>query len=434
MSGRRAPRSRRRLVAATAVAVIAAPVAAATLAAPAALADSNAPTTQGRSATGELATFNGQAAADGVRATIAVKDYLIVEDFVDGGGPTAQAALDSLGESTAFSSLPYPGATGVAFPGLVSTLSGKSVPSYPFIVNSQFPSNPKAEVKQPGYLMRAESSETRSVAQTEAGATTTSGEEFGSFSVASVSAADGVLTSLGEARSRLAIGALALNGAVSRAQVTSTADGKTTKTSSFEASSLRIGGMQFGVTDQGLVLGPQGAPLDPARQVEEAITSSGVTVKFLPAIETADSVLSSGLEISMARPIPNVGSANAVVSYIVGRTFAQAAATGAAGVGTAGTTTPATSPGLDTSVPATPATGVPAAVAPVGSGPLGIVPAAPGGELPAAGTPGAVAAPATVNLVTATAQRDLTEVSFYPLLAAAVPILLLAAVGARRFI
>ena len=413
----------RRRVAATAVVTVLTP-AAGTLGVGAAFAadDPIAPvSTQSDFGSG---TFRGQAAADGIRATIAVKDYLIVEDFIDGGGPTAQAGLDSLGESTAFSSLPYPGATGVAFPGLVSTLSGKSVPSYPFYVSSQNPSNPEVTVRQPGYLMHAKSGADRSEAQTEAGATTTGGEEFGSFSNASVEFLGGTVTSLGEARTRLAVGALELNGTFSRAVVTVAPGGKVTKDSSFEASAIHLGDLVIGVTDEGLIAGPQNAPLDPARQVSQAITEAGVTVKFLPAVETADSILSSGLEISMERAIPNVGSARGVVSYIVGRTFAQADAAGfTAG---AGTGTPAV--GTDTAV--APAAGLPSTGVDAAGLPAAIAPAAVPGV-----APGAAPVP-TVNIANASAalQPNLTEISFYPILAAIVPILLLAAVGARRFV
>jgi hypothetical protein len=413
----------RRRVAATAIATVLTP-AAATLGAPSASAAPNDPAGASDFGTG---TYKGSAAADGIRATLSLKDYLIIEDFVDGGGPTASATLDSLGESTAFSSLPYPGGTGVALPGLISTLSGKSVPTYPFYVSSQSPSNPEATVRQPGYLMHAESTEDHSSAETQAGTTTNTGEELGTFSTASVDFVGGTITSLGEARTRFALGALQLNGSFSRAVVTVTPDGKITKSSTFEASTIHLGNLAIGVTDKGLVVGPEGAPLDPARQVSDAVTQDGVTVKFLPAVETANSVLSSGLEISMEHAVPNVGNSKGVVSYIVGRSFAQAEAAGfSAGTGTG--TPVAGDTGAAAPATATPATGVDAAGLP------GTVPA---GELPAT-TPGTVAGAApvpTANFVNAaTVQPDLTKLSFYPILAAIVPILLLAAIGARRFV
>jgi hypothetical protein len=374
-----------------------------------------------------FATFAGKATADGVRARVAITDYLIIEDFVDGGGPTTSATLDSLGASTAYSSLPYPGATGVAFPGLVSTLSGKSVPGYPFIVNSQYPSNPTVQVKQPGYLMAAQSDQSSSAAQAQAGETTTSGDELGTFSTSSVKAVNGVLSSVGEARTRLTLGALSITGAYSKAEVIRTRDGKITKSSTFEADSIRIGDQLIGVTDNGLVLGPEDAPADPAKQLGDSFASSGVIIKFLPAVQTADSVLSSGLEISLSHPVPNTGGAVAVISYIVGRTFAQADATAAPAATASADSAP---PAATTPAPATPpligtapdTTAVAPAVEP---------PAVAGDVAPAPAAP----APRTVDLIDrAVAAKPLTtQISFYPLLAALVPVLLLAAV-ARRFV
>jgi len=174
------------------------------------------------------------------------------------------------------------------------------------------------------------------------------------------------------------------------------------------------------------VIGPQGAGLDQARQVSDAVTQAGVTVKFLPAVQTADSVLSSGLEISMERPLPNVGNAKGVISYIVGRTFAQADAAGFGGnTATTGTGTPATG---------TTATTTPAAVAPTAVDAAGLLPGTVPGVTAPTTVPAAAPVP-TVDLVNAAAtQGDLTKISFYPLLAAIVPLLLLAAVGARRFV
>ncbi|MGQ0465020.1 MAG: hypothetical protein ACT4QG_06830 [Sporichthyaceae bacterium] len=380
-----------------------------------------------------FASFAGLATADGVRLQIALKDYLIVEDFVDGGGPTAVASLDSLGESKAFSSLPYPGSTGIAFPGLVSTLSGKSVPTYPFIVESQSPSNPEAQVKQPGYLMSAKSNETSSSAQTEAGVRTTTGDDFGSFSTASVQNLGGVLTSLGEARTRLATGGFALTGAISKAQVVRTPDGKVVKTSSFEANSLRIGDQLYGVTDKGLVLGDQSASADPAKQLGDTLTQGGFTVKFLPAVTTANSVLSSGLVISFEQPVPNTAAAKALVSYIVGRTYAQADSTSTASAPVLGP--PATAPNVVAALPET-APELPAVAPEVALPEVAAPPAvAPPAPAPAPAAPAAEPAPRTVDLVSpAVAAKPLTEVEFYPLLAVLVPILLIAAVAAARFV
>jgi hypothetical protein len=150
-----------------------------------------------------------------------------------------------------------------------------------------------------------------------------------------------------------------------------------------------------------------------------------VNIKFLPAVQTADSVLSSGLEISLSHPVPNTSGAVAVISYIVGQTFAQADATGAAAPIAGADATPPVSAPTDSPPPPLIGTepgaadiGAPAVAADTTTAPTSTVPA-----------------PRTVDLIDrAVAAKPLTaQISFYPLLAALVPVLLLAAV-ARRFI
>jgi hypothetical protein len=74
-------------------------------------------------------SFSGTASAQGVQVNLAIPDYLIVQNFLDGGGPTAQASLDSLGTSQSLASFPYPGETGAAVTGLIGILTGLSLPS-----------------------------------------------------------------------------------------------------------------------------------------------------------------------------------------------------------------------------------------------------------------------------------------------------------------
>src|SRR5438094_180719 len=96
--------------------------------------------------------FSGSAAAGGVRATLAVPEAPVTNTPVDGGGPTAQVQVDSLGTSTGYAAFPDPGQLVVSIPGLaVGLLSGgpggvpiPSPPPYPFAVSSDPTSNPEA--------------------------------------------------------------------------------------------------------------------------------------------------------------------------------------------------------------------------------------------------------------------------------------------------
>jgi hypothetical protein len=99
----------------------------------------------------------GVASASGMRATYTVPDYVVVSEFFDGGGPVAQANVDTTGKATGFGSLPYPGENAVTAPGLLTFVSGAPVPGYPFYARADYPVTPSSEVKDPSgtYALRA---------------------------------------------------------------------------------------------------------------------------------------------------------------------------------------------------------------------------------------------------------------------------------------
>jgi hypothetical protein len=81
----------------------------------------------------------------------------VVSEFFDGGGPVAQANVDTTGKATGFGSLPYPGENAVTAPGLLTFATGVPVPGYPFYARADYPVTPSSEVKDPGgtYSLRA---------------------------------------------------------------------------------------------------------------------------------------------------------------------------------------------------------------------------------------------------------------------------------------
>jgi hypothetical protein len=273
------------------------------------------------------AAFSGTASADGIRVGLAIPDFLIIENFVDGGGPSAQATLDSLGTSKAFASLPYPGETVVALPGLVGTLTGKSIPGFPFYVATTSPATPDGHADQPGYHLESHSDASSSTASAQAGETTATGIEAGAFSTATVTAGpDGSVVSQSDTRIDLALGAIRLSGLESTASVLLGPDGKATHRSSLKVGTLSLGGITIGVTDQGLALGGLTLPLgDLLGGLGRMLSLGDTVVKFLPATETPDSILSAGLLITTSEQLPVVGHP-AQVSITVGRAFAMASA------------------------------------------------------------------------------------------------------------
>ena len=369
-------------------------------------------------------TFSGVATADAYRVRVAVTDFLIVEDFVDGGGPSSQAALDSLGESTGFASFPYPGATGASLLGVLSTLTGKALPSYPFIVNSQYPSNPEAEVTQPGYRLYAKSTATSSESAANAGNEDTSGNQIGGFSKANVTQSTAGLVSHAEAVTHVKLNALTLSGAKAVAEVRRDAQGKVHKSSSLTITGLTIGGVPIGVTDRGLVIGSTAVPLNSLGTVTDTVTRDGMSVRFLPASQTENSQLSAGLEITSRQPVPST-SGTQITTITVGRAFARGDSS------TFGTSFPINLP----QVPSLPATVAPLALhsgtgvaVPPDTSPNGGVPPATI-EAPAAQDP-AVTHPGTTLVTLAGAARP--RLSFYPILVLAGLVVLATSFGVRR--
>ena len=109
-------------------------------------------------------TFSALAAADGVRVTLFQPGVTLTKTLVDLGGPAAQAALNSLGESRAFASFPYPGDTAVAAPGLLRGAGNIPAPAYPLYVASDNPAVPRQEAGDGPYALRAESTDSASKA------------------------------------------------------------------------------------------------------------------------------------------------------------------------------------------------------------------------------------------------------------------------------
>jgi hypothetical protein len=367
-----------------------------------------------------VATFSGEAAADVVRVNLSIPNYLVVQTFVDGGGPSAQAAVDSLGTSQAFASFPYPGETGVAATGLISTLTGLSLPSYPFIANSSFPISPSATIDQPGYHLAAHSGQSSSTSSATLGESTTSGSEGGAFATASAAIDDaGVLTSRAESRFGLAIGAVVIRGLDAVAQAVRSPGGQIHLTSSLTMGQIEVAGVGVELNAQGLALA--GSPLIPASAINgavNALTIGTTKLAYIPSSSTSDSVTSAGLRITASQMIAAIGHP-VDVSYTLGNLTASADSTALSPVSPVVSVGPISVP-LPLTSPATVSTAV-ALLSPV-------APSTPTvqGPLAAASTPGAPAPASVVGVPLA-----VSKWSFFPILVVAGAVLLAGAFGSR---
>jgi hypothetical protein len=254
-------------------------------------------------------SFSGTASAYGVQINVSIPNYLIIQNFVDGGGPTAQAQLNSLGTSQGFASFPYPGATAVSLTGLAGILTGLSLPSYPLIVNSSYPTTGSDSINQPAYHLTTQSTATEASSTAQLGEFSSSGSlGGGAISTASVTQnPDGSVISQAETDISLAIGAVSLTGLDSSATVTQAADGTVTKTSSLKIGNLDVAGIPIGVTPQGLEIGSTTLGLGVIADITRLFSTPTTQIQYIPAVSTADSVTSAALEINSTQYVASIG-------------------------------------------------------------------------------------------------------------------------------
>ncbi|HEV7861423.1 MAG TPA: hypothetical protein VGR20_01945, partial [Acidimicrobiia bacterium] len=260
----------------------------------------------GRATAGPV-RFSASATADGGRMALFIPGASISDQIIDGGGPVAQADVDSLGSSRAFAATPYPGELGVIGPGIVASLIGApQPPGYPFIAASRYPTAPEQHVEYGQfYRLQANSAENSS----ESSARTS---EFGgdikvmaSRAAARVADEAGSVTARAENRFEgITAGPLQIATVDSSATVSRVPDSDAEKSSSLVVTGAAVNGQTIGFSDQGVVLGGDARPLPPSDPLMVALGQSGVTVTYLKAETTPSGTVAPGLRIVAVRDIP----------------------------------------------------------------------------------------------------------------------------------
>jgi hypothetical protein len=277
--------------------------------------------------------YQATASAEGVRVGVAAPRFLLVEQLVDAGAPVAQAAVDGLGGSSAFASVPYPGDVVVTLPGTLAAGSGHPVPPearYPLYAGSDYPAAQEAKVSEPGLelVAHSESLSSRASGMVAAGAgdsvisslrsqaSADRDPAAGTVRSVAITAADGI--SLG--------GVLQIGHVVARAEVTRAPDGQPARRSEFHADGVSIGGRTVGLDEKGLVVPGSGAPLPDTGALSDLLRQAHVTVTVLAPTTDPDGIVSGGLRLTAEQQIP--GGPPIVVSYTFGRAVAHASASG----------------------------------------------------------------------------------------------------------
>ncbi|MCA1845336.1 MAG: hypothetical protein LC792_19505 [Actinobacteria bacterium] len=267
-------------------------------------------------------SFSGVAAADGVRFTTSAPGFLVVEDFVDGGGPTAQAAVSDVEGNRGFASVPYPGELAIAGPGLFAIATGQQFPGhYPFHVASAHPSTPKNEYEAPGLSMKTQADATSAQSAARFGPND-EGDVGGARSTARVAKeAEGITSEATGVANAVKVGPVEILGFTSTAKVHRAATGQPERSSSMAFRVMKIADTAVGVRDGQFVVAGTTVPLDGFAPVQKALADAGVTVEFVKATDTDDGVVSPGIQITRKQPADAAGTVM-VVRYTLGRALA----------------------------------------------------------------------------------------------------------------
>lgn len=240
---------------------------------------------------------------------------------------SSQAQVDSLGESQAFSSVPYPGPLVSTLPNLINGLTSGQfppLPTYPLLVSSQYPTTPRDQVSQGPYQMTASSQ------QNEARATGIIAVSDTAPSVAEVSTtaaatqnSDGSVTATATTSTNVVDfgpnSLLQIDGVESSAAVSQTPGGALQRTAHLTAAAIRVGGVALALTDRGLQLAGTSIPilgLDSTLTVLlNSLSASGISLSVLPAKKLPDGVESAALQVIEQRDIPGQGNVVATVTF-----------------------------------------------------------------------------------------------------------------------
>ena len=303
--------------------------------------------------------WSGTAAADGVRVDVIVDGFLFVDNILDAGGPTAQAAAGSFSGSRALAAYPYPGE-------IVMTAHGQTsgaAPNYPLVAQSNNGGPSHSEMQQGPYDVKAESTDDASTAVAQA-----SGDGGAAAAGTTRSQAQGVhdtktgaVTSTAESTTEgfSVAGVFSIGRVHSYARIASPA-GTTKPTSDTEFGDVLVGGQEVGVTNNGLVLADTTTPLPPDSTANAALKSAGVTVHYLAGSRSATAVVAPALSVSVVQDVPTVGETT--VTYVLGQASVSAQSPTTSGGSTSSTgdvvgdsgSAPTTPPGSSPAAPGVP--------------------------------------------------------------------------------
>jgi hypothetical protein len=376
-------------------------------------------------------TYSATTEAGGVRLLMSNESIpLGIQPEVS--GPFAVATQNSIQQSDALASVPYPGDAGQSLPSTVAGSTGAPVPAYPFIATTSLGDAP-ARLSYPGIDLRAESAQTLTQASATFG-----GDAIGSTSTARVLRDGDEVTAGGITDAFLILlgDDLVISGLHATAMAKRDASGALTRVSQLAFTSLSAKGLTFTLPPPPGTNGPSTTVTPPAislvdgkfrvlapgqpesntevpvADVVAALTRAGYPTVYEKAQQTANGIIGAGLRINTKLPSPPPGTPGGFagetpVTLALGSVKAEISYQGSAPPPSIGTGLPAGS--TPTTTAAAPAAGITTP-----STPGLLPPGTPGAPLTNYGT-----APATTGTAPATHPAAVPTVDFTTLAASA---------------
>ncbi|MDQ1517635.1 MAG: hypothetical protein QOE80_3465 [Actinomycetota bacterium] len=267
--------------------------------------------------------IEARAGADALRLGVAMKKFLIVENFVDAGGPTAQSHLTSLGAES-FAALPDPGGLVLNYNTFVGLATGSGLPfDYPLYAQAKYPGSPEAGTADPSGAFKVSAKAGADSAEALARMRPTAGDAAitGALARSSVTVDGRTVTATSETGAdavSLAGGALKLSGVASRSVTTRTAGrSEPTTETALTVDLITVGDKRIRYTGNGFeFLGtPVPVPSDTvAATLAGALKPLGVQIDVVRPAPIAGGMKAAVLEIRQAYPLP-AGEAQLVLRF-----------------------------------------------------------------------------------------------------------------------
>ena len=287
--------------------------------------------------------FTASAEGTGFSIQYGIPGYMLLDKYLDGGGPTALAQFQSVGSSTSSASFPYPGWM-QGYPGLWAVVAASAgltavpgPPGYPFFASAAYPTSPETNITDPSGFYSMKSTASASGAHGAAQLGSQGGEDapgMASRAIADVSTEGSLAKASAISLSHtIHIGPLSVESVRSQSVTTyAQGDEKSMSQTELLLEGGKVGPMEFSYGPGGLKVSGNGVPVDPAdglRQLNAALKPSGLAIGFESAREIDGGASAAAFEILHIAEIPSAGDSTFRLRFGAVSTSVTLAADGA---------------------------------------------------------------------------------------------------------